>query len=46
MVCHAGIRQVTPYGKLNPVEQKALEACIPELKSSIDKGIKFANGEF
>ncbi|KAK9805351.1 hypothetical protein WJX73_004959 [Symbiochloris irregularis] len=40
-----GIAGISEYGTLNSVEQKALDACVPELKSSIEKGVAFAQGK-
>ncbi|MCJ1422147.1 hypothetical protein MMC29_000026 [Sticta canariensis] len=41
-----GIREIQPYGTMNDVEKKALDECVPELKSSISKGVDFAHGKF
>lgn len=38
-----GVEEVLGLGPLSDYEKQGLEALIPELKSSIDKGIKFAN---
>jgi len=36
-----GVEKILGYGKLDAFEQKLLEAAIPELKSSIEKGFEF-----
>ncbi|OIS99074.1 PREDICTED: malate dehydrogenase, mitochondrial-like [Nicotiana attenuata] len=38
-----GVEEVLGLGPLSDYEKKGLEALLPELKSSIEKGIKFAN---
>lgn len=38
-----GVEEVLGLGALSDYEKKGLEALLPELKSSIEKGIKFAN---
>lgn len=38
-----GVEEVLGLGTLNDFEKQGLEALLPELKSSIEKGIKFAN---
>ncbi|PWA80368.1 Lactate dehydrogenase/glycoside hydrolase, family 4, C-terminal [Artemisia annua] len=38
-----GVEEVLGLGALNDFEKQGLEALLPELKSSIEKGIKFAN---
>ncbi|KAD6794436.1 hypothetical protein E3N88_05332 [Mikania micrantha] len=38
-----GVEEVFGLGSLSEYEKKGLEALLPELKSSIEKGIKFAN---
>jgi malate dehydrogenase len=37
-----GVEKVLGYGKLSPYEQEGLDTLKAELKSSIDKGIEFA----
>lgn len=39
-----GVEEVLGLGELNEFEKKGLENLKGELKSSIDKGIKFAHG--
>ncbi|MBD4021936.1 malate dehydrogenase, partial [Xanthomonas citri pv. citri] len=38
-----GVEEVLGLGSLSDFEKQGLEALMPELKSSIEKGIKFAN---
>jgi len=38
-----GIEEHLSYGKLSDYEQKLLDAAVPELKESIEKGIKFVS---
>lgn len=38
-----GVEEVFGLGSLSDFEKQGLEALLPELKSSIEKGIKFAN---
>lgn len=38
-----GVEEVLGLGALSDYEKQGLEALLPELKSSIEKGIKFAN---
>jgi len=38
-----GVEEVLGLGHLSDFEQQGLESLKPELKSSIEKGIKFAN---
>ncbi|KVI02240.1 Lactate dehydrogenase/glycoside hydrolase, family 4, C-terminal [Cynara cardunculus var. scolymus] len=38
-----GVEEVLGLGSLSDYEKQGLEALLPELKSSIEKGIKFAN---
>ncbi|CAM8954630.1 unnamed protein product [Rhodiola kirilowii] len=38
-----GVEEVLGLGQLSDYEKQGLESLLPELKSSIDKGIKFAN---
>lgn len=38
-----GAEEVLGLGALSDYEKQGLEALLPELKSSIEKGIKFAN---
>lgn len=38
-----GVEEVLGLGPLSDYEKRGLEALLPELKSSIEKGIKFAN---
>ncbi|KAM1655585.1 hypothetical protein EV2_008032 [Malus domestica] len=38
-----GVEEVLGLGNLSDFEQEGLQSLIPELKSSIEKGIKFAN---
>lgn len=45
IACNAGIQQIQGYGNLNAIEKKALETAVPELKSSIEKGVAFAQGK-
>ncbi|KAI3640276.1 hypothetical protein MIR68_001154 [Amoeboaphelidium protococcarum] len=37
-----GVGKIHPVGQVNAYEQKLLDACIPELKKNIQKGIDFA----
>jgi malate dehydrogenase len=37
-----GVEKIYPIGELSPEEQKLLDACLPELKTNIEKGKKFA----
>ena len=37
-----GISGIAPIGAMTPEEQAGLDKAIPELKSSIDKGVAFA----
>jgi len=36
-----GVQKILPLGQLSAEEQKLLEACIPELKKNIEKGLAF-----
>lgn len=38
-----GVEEVLGLGPLSDYEKQGLESLIPELKASIEKGIKFAN---
>lgn len=38
-----GVEEVLDLGPLSDFEKEGLEALKPELKSSIEKGVKFAN---
>lgn len=38
-----GVEEIFDLGPLSDYEKQGLESLIPELKSSIEKGIKFAN---
>lgn len=38
-----GVEEVLGLGALSDYEKQGLEALLPELKKSIEKGIKFAN---
>lgn len=38
-----GVEEVMGLGSLSDCEKQGLESLKPELKSSIEKGIKFAN---
>lgn len=38
-----GVEEVLGLGPLSDFEKQGLESLIPELKSSIEKGIAFAN---
>lgn len=38
-----GVEEVLDLGPLSDYEKQGLESLMPELKSSIEKGIKFAN---
>ena len=38
-----GVEEVLELGPMSDFEKQGLESLIPELKSSIEKGIKFAN---
>lgn len=38
-----GVDEVLGLGPLSDYEKQGLESLIPELKASIEKGIKFAN---
>lgn len=38
-----GIEEVLELGPMSDFEKQGLESLIPELKASIEKGIKFAN---
>ena len=38
----SGVEEVYDLGSLSAYEKKALDAMIPELKSSIQKGVDFA----
>jgi malate dehydrogenase len=40
-----GVAEVMGLGKLTASEQAGLDALLPELKSSIDKGVAFVRGE-
>jgi malate dehydrogenase len=39
----AGVEKIHPIPALNDFEQKLLAAAVPELKTSIQKGVEFAN---
>lgn len=41
-----GVEEVMGLGSLSDYEKQGLEALLPELKSSIEKGIKFANQDW
>ncbi len=41
MLWLAGAEKVFPLGDLSDYEKEGLKAAIPELKSSIDKGVEF-----
>jgi len=36
-----GVEKIHPLGNISPIEQKLVEAAIPELKKNIEKGLKF-----
>ena len=38
-----GVEKIHPVGKLDASEEKLIEACLPELKKNIEKGIAFAH---
>lgn len=38
-----GIESICPIGKVSDFEQDLINKAIPELKSNIEKGVKFAN---
>ena len=40
-----GVAEVMGLGKLTAFEQAGLDALLPELKESIEKGVAFARGE-
>jgi malate dehydrogenase len=35
------VEKIHPLGNISPVEQKLVEAAIPELKKNIEKGLQF-----
>lgn len=39
----AGVEKIHPIPALSEFEQKLLAAAVPELKTSIQKGVEFAN---
>ena len=38
-----GVEKIHPVGTLDASEQKLIDACLPELKKNIEKGIAFTN---
>lgn len=40
-----GVEAALPLGPLSPAERKGLETMLPELRDSIEKGVKFAQGK-
>ncbi|CCG84594.1 protein of unknown function [Taphrina deformans PYCC 5710] len=39
-----GVKQAHPYGKVSDYEKKLIDACIPDLKTNIAKGVEFVTG--
>lgn len=40
-----GVDTIYPVGRINDYEAQLLKSMMPELMSSIEKGVKFAKGE-
>lgn len=36
-----GVEKIHPIGEISAEEKKLLDACLPELKKNIEKGLKF-----
>lgn len=39
-----GVEKIHPIGDVTPAEQELIDACLPELKKNIEKGVAFVKG--